>query len=138
MSQQKTSDDSSAEGRIHKRTLAVVFCLVVVPWILVAIPGQVSGGWGTTGSSAKDYQHGWPFVHLIRTEALSVGNLVKGRFVRGQIPSRLEFDRIARESAREHQLKFDLRLERLHEISCDETWSTVPLDEVYSWTDPFQ
>ena len=139
MSQQKTSDDSSAGGRIHKRTLAVVFCLVVVPWILVAIPGQVSGGWGTTGSSAKDYQHGWPFVHLIRTEAIVDGTWVNKVFVPGQIPSRLELDRIARESAREHpQLKFDLRLERPAVLSQGDAWPTLVWKGGGFWSTPFQ
>ena len=60
--------------RIHKRTLAVVFCLAIIPWILVSVPGEVIGGGGTSGLDITQRQHGWPFVHLHSARVEIYGN----------------------------------------------------------------
>ena len=40
------SDPGSAQKkrRIHKRTIAVVLCVVIFPWVLIAIPGTLDAG----------------------------------------------------------------------------------------------
>ena len=112
MPQQEISGDSSPR-RIHKRTMLIVFFVVVLPWILVAVPGESTGGWGTTGSSREAFVHGWPFVHLDRTQATVSGSWVNKKFFPGRMPAGLDLRKLAKESAREHPaLRMDLRLNR--------------------------
>ena len=53
---------------MHKRSLFVALISVLVPWILVAIPGTRAGSDSATDETHRAcgifYRHGWPFIHL--------------------------------------------------------------------------
>lgn len=72
--------------KIHKRTLAIVFCFVVLPWILVAVPGELAESWLSTGYSGNVYVHGWPLVHLDRTEVTAGSYLDSPKTASGEMP----------------------------------------------------
>lgn len=134
MSEQENSNDAfPRRRRIHKRTLAIVFCFVVLPWILVAVPGDHVESWGTTGSNGSAFAHGWPFIHLDRTEVGVNGSWVNGKYTPGPVPAGLDLDKKARESAREHPpLRLDLRLDRQEVASFN--YDPLPVQPPY-WTE---
>lgn len=78
---------------VHKRTLAVAFCVVVIPWILVAVPGEQYGGGGTSGITVTNRQHGWPFVHLSSTHVEIYDVEIYGNW--GQLPPDIDANEIA-------------------------------------------
>ncbi len=92
----KRPADPPRKRWVHKRTLAIVFCLVVIPWILIAGPGTRSGGGGTTGLNVTTRWHGWPFVQLESTHANVYGDWVNGKFIYGQMPPGLDLDELVR------------------------------------------
>ncbi|MFK7769577.1 MAG: hypothetical protein AB8B55_20365 [Mariniblastus sp.] len=104
--------------RVHKRTLAIVFCFVIVPWILIAIPGTPSGGSGTTGMNVSYTRHGWPFVHFRTTHVDVYGTWVNGKFTLGPPPPGTDLDKLAqkfaiqRELLNPNDLELDLRFYR--------------------------
>ena len=93
------NNDSKRRRRIHKRTLAIVFCFGFLPWILIAIPGTQSGGGGSSFTSHSEMRYGWPLVHLHTTEAKRAGGWVNGKFVFGLKPTDLELNKMARDYA---------------------------------------
>ena len=147
MSNQKTSQKLNLKRRIQKRTLAIVFCFVVLPWFLVAIPGKQSDALGTSGNSRVAYKHGWPFLHLVRTEAIVDGTYVNGKFVADLMPTQFELDEIARGSAVEQpflalDLKFrktDVETGRWIVAWPDEyDWPMLKSNGSGFWTSPFK
>ena len=74
MSSQKTDKEPRPKRRFHKRTLVIVFCFVVIPWLLVAIPGEESGSFrANQGLTYSQYGYGWPCQHLFHIEAINYG-----------------------------------------------------------------
>lgn len=122
MSQQAESGESALplpakRWRVHKRTIVVVFCVVLLPWILIAIPGTDVGGAGTTGLNISHHQHGWPWVHLESTEYDISGNWFNGKFFPGQMPLGLDLAESAKKAAAsftedKSPVQLNLRLER--------------------------
>lgn len=148
MSHPKTSNEPSSKRRIHKRTLAIVFCFVILPWCLVAIPGERSSASGTTGNRRIAYKHGWPFQHLVRAEAIVNRTYVNGEYVDDRLPSLLELDGLAQESSPvQPSLKLNLRLGKTELIKGKRlfrnaffgpSWPTVESDVAGFWTEPFK
>ena len=154
MSPPETSNESRPKRRVHKRTLAIVFCFVILPWILVAVPGVEALRWrgGIPGHRGVFYTHGWPFQHLVRQEAIVDGTSVNGKFILGQIPPQLELDKLARESVYEQpSLKLNLRLRKVENFGSRDQWlpfpsksmayppwPTVKSDGTGFWTAPFK
>ena len=108
---------SAKRWRIHKRTIAVVICVVLLPWVLIAIPSTVVGGAGTTGLNIRHRLHGWPWVHLESTEYEITGNWVNGKFLPGQLPPGFDLVENAKNAAAsftedESSVQLNLRLER--------------------------
>ena len=108
--------------RIHKRTLAIVFCFVLLPWFLVAIPGTTSRA-SASSFPYSQMRHGWPFVHLHTTEVKTLGELVSGKFVFGQKPIDQELNELVRDYADSlgskdfrPPIKLDLRFYRSGEL----------------------
>ncbi len=102
---------------IHKRTLAFVSCFVILPWILIAIPGTKHLGGGTTGMTVNHKWHGWPFVHLDSTRVTVYGNWVNQKFIPGQMPPNLDLNELAKRRAAEfnsdvEQVQLDLRFQK--------------------------
>ena len=64
--QQDTKPKSCCGGlfRFHRSTIVIAF-LILLPWLLVALPGRINGG-GTTGFETNRFLHGLPFVFLER------------------------------------------------------------------------
>ena len=98
MSHQQAPAEPIPKRRIHRRTLAIVFCFVILPWFLVAIPGKRSNALETAGSENVAYMHGWPFLHLVRTEAIVNWTRVNGEYVADRLPSQLELNELAQKS----------------------------------------
>jgi hypothetical protein len=116
---------------VHKRTLMVVAFFVILPWMLIAIPGTHRGGGGSTGLNVIRQTHGWPFVHLDTTRVEVWGN---------SVPPNLDLDQLAREWATESirdvdAVQLDLRFERedMFEDSVSESgfWS-----DSFNWPFP--
>ena len=77
----------------------MVFCFVLLPWVLIAIPSTVVGGAGTTGLNISHRLHGWPWVHLESTEYEITGNWVNGKFLLGQLPPGFDLAENAKNAA---------------------------------------
>ena len=125
MSHHESSDEVlSHRKRIHKRTLAMVFCFLILPWVLVAIPGE-SGTkkFIATGLSSQSFVHGWPFVHLDRTEAIVTG-------LPGQTQ---ELNLAINSSPNQSAFRLDLRFDQEHVWR---TGSPPSLGPKGFWTDP--
>jgi hypothetical protein len=113
-----TSFDKQKQKRIHKRTITFVLLFVILPWALVAMPGESDGGGGTTGLNVNFRKHGWPFTHLHSTHYDLYGNWVNKTFIRGK-PANIDTKPLAIKShnrffnASDQQLfEFDTRLTR--------------------------
>ena len=120
--------------RLHKRTIAVVFLFVLLPWILIAIPKTSVEGAGTTGLNINHSVYGWPLVHLESTEYRVTGNWVNGIFYSGQMPPGLDLAEKARDAAAtfaqdKKPFQLNLRLER------DEDWHAQWSLETGYWSD---
>lgn len=74
---QSTTAKSAKRRRLHKRSIAVAFFVVLLPWILVAIPSTVVGLGGSTGSEIIHSVHGWPFVHFGNQNEMAKGDDVR-------------------------------------------------------------
>ena len=86
--------------RVHKRTIAVVLCVVIFPWALIAIPGTLSTGDEVSGLNIYHLLHGWPFVHLESTHYhQNVGNSEIGRYRLGRLPLGADVAKSAKEAA---------------------------------------
>jgi len=113
----KASSDSPAKKfRLHKRTIAAIFCVVLLPWVLIAVPATVTGGGGTTGLNINHSVHGWPWVHLESTEYDVYGNWVNKKFIPGQMPAGLDLVESSRNAAAgftkdKPSVQWNLRLE---------------------------
>ena len=72
-----TPPNTAARRWVHWTTVGIVFVLVVVPWILVAIPGE-SMIRESMNRNAEQLDHGWPAIHLVsrKTNATRFGNVV--------------------------------------------------------------
>ena len=124
-------NESRPKRRVHKRTLAIVFCFVILPWILVAVPGEefLRWGGGIPGRSGVCYTHGWPFQHLVRNEAIVDGAWVNRTYIHGQIPPQLELDKLARESLRDQpSLKLNLKFRKVENFDSRDDWGPVVWD----------
>ena len=86
LAQSPKSVDPNKRWRIHRRTIAVVFCVVLLPWILIAIPGTVISSAGSSYSGSSHVVYGWPFVHLESARYSASGDWVNGKFVLGRRP----------------------------------------------------
>ena len=113
------SESGSAKKKrwIHKRTIAVVLCVVILPWVLIGIPGTLDTGDQVAGWNIYHLAHGWPFVHLETTHYQKVGNSAKGRYQLGHLPAGAEVATSAKEVAtifakHRPQIKLNLRLEK--------------------------
>jgi len=136
---QQTQDGESAvplpakKWRVHKRTIVVVFCVVLLPWILIAIPGTTISGGGSSRSSISHKVHGWPFVHLESTE-ISISQYWL-KMNRGQVPPELlNLDKQARESAARYLenssvIQLNLRHRRMRSSKAED------LGEIGYWSD---
>ncbi len=82
--------------KIHKRTAAVVFCVVICPWILIAVPGTIWGGGGTSVMTVGHRKHGWPFVHLVSTHVKINKYWYKQNFAPNQAPHSPSLEEIAK------------------------------------------
>ena len=67
---QSTTAKSAKRRRLHKRSIAVAFFVVLLPWILVPIPSTVVGLGGSTGSEIIHSVHGWPDKTISQREQL--------------------------------------------------------------------
>ena len=152
MSHQQAPAEPIPKRRIHKRTLAIVFCFVILPWFLVAIPGKRSNALETAGSENVAYMHGWPFLHLVRTEAIVNKTRVNGEYVADRLPSQLELNELAQKSVPDQpSLKLNLRFGKT-EVFTGKTiyanvygndffgpsWPTVESGITGFWTEPFE
>ena len=103
--------------RVHKRTWVIVFFVVILPWILIGVPGTFSGGGGTSGVNISTMRHGWPFVHLYTTKAYVFGLFRNGKVVPGQASSQT-LNKMARDFSEQQEtdtnqaLELDLRFHR--------------------------
>lgn len=84
--------------RLHKRTVVVVLCCVILPWVLIAIPRTTVSAGGSSMSGSSHGFHGWPFVHLESTEYSFSQYWLKMN--PGKVPSELlDLDKQAQKSA---------------------------------------
>ena len=121
----KDDSDSRKTSRkfwFHKRTILFVTLVVLLPWTLLAIPGDLIGGGGTSGLNVSFNQHGWPFIHMHSTHYDLYANWVNGVFVRGK-PANVDtkphaidsFNDFFHEPGRDSKfLDYDLRLTKSH------------------------
>ena len=56
--------------------------------VLEAIPDEQSNASSTLGNRTVAYKHGWPFLHLVRTEAIVDRTCVNRRYVADRLPSK--------------------------------------------------
>ena len=91
--QQDTNQKSCCRGcfRFHRSTLVIAF-LLILPWLLVALPGRNNGGAGTTGVWTTRYSHGLPFVFLERQIVEYSGTWTNNKFTPGVKPKNVDFD----------------------------------------------
>ena len=80
--------------RFHRSTL-VIALLVFLPWLLVALPGRINGGGGTTGFETNRFLHGLPFVFLERQTVEYSGTWANKIFTPGVKPKDVDFDEMA-------------------------------------------
>ena len=103
--------------RVHKRTIAVVLCVVIFPWVLIAIPGTLDTGGQVSGWNIYHLLHGWPFVHLESTHYQNVGNSEEGRYRLSRLPWDMDKATSAKEAAAiftkgQSPAQLNLRLEK--------------------------
>ena len=77
----------------HRSTLAIAL-LILLPWLLVALPGRINGG-GTTGFETNRFLHGLPFVFLERQTVEYSGTWANKIFTPGVKPKDVDFDEMA-------------------------------------------
>ena len=80
--------------RFHRSTL-VIALLILLPWLLVALPGRTNGGGATTGFSTTRFLHGLPFVFLERQTVEYSGIWANKVFTPGGKPTDVDFDEMA-------------------------------------------
>ena len=119
---------------IHKRTIAVVLCVVILPWVLIAMPGTLDTGDNVSGRNIYHLVHGWPFVHLEITHHLKAGNLEEGRYRLSRLPWGTDATKTAKEAAAlftkgRSPFQLNLRVEkdpyRAHWLGKVSFWSDV-------------
>ena len=93
--QQDTKPKSCCGGlfRFHRSTIVIAF-LILLPWLLVALPGRINGG-GTTGFETNRFLHGLPFVFLERQTVEYSGTWANKIFTPGVKPKDVDFDEMA-------------------------------------------
>ena len=110
----------------------MVLFVVLLPWILIAIPSTNVGGGGTTGVNVDHSVYGWPFVHLDSTE-YQVPDWLNRNFTPAQKSAGRDLTKTARESAKNYlqdksQVRLNLRFER-------DVVNDRELDESGYWTE---
>ena len=68
-------------NRVHKSTKLIVLILVVVPWILVAIPGDhPNNGYSHNNYGEPNFIHGWPAIHYygFKTDPTKNASMLQG------------------------------------------------------------
>ena len=79
--------------RFHRSTI-VIALLVLLPWLLVALPGRIDGSGGSDDFWTLRYSHGLPFVFLERQTAEYDESGSSGVFPPGE-PQEVDFDAMA-------------------------------------------
>ena len=94
--QQDTKPKSCCGGlfHFHRSTIVIAF-LILLSWLLVALPGRRSGGVATTGFSSTRFLHGLPFVFLERLTVEYSGTWTNKKFTRGVKRKDVDFDEMA-------------------------------------------
>ena len=94
--QQDTKPKPRSRGlfRFHRLTIAIAL-LILLPWLLVALPGRINGGGATTGFETNRFLHGLPFVFLERQTVEYSGTWANKIFTPGVKPKDVDFDEMA-------------------------------------------
>ena len=109
--------------------LILAALIVIPPWILIATPGVLVSGGGTTGRSQNLLEHGWPAVSARSAEERFTGTWNGKVFTPNVKPSRVLCHSIARKSLNAYQveretsfLNFRLRPIELDFFDAHDAW----------------
>lgn len=107
-----TTEETKKPFQIKNRTLPIVLLLVVLPWVLLALPGYVvkEGGMdqvkvdsGVARTQSIHRNFGWPLAHCESTYVNCLGKLRGGQYRPGEAVSPPEMEKLIDEHMSERE-----------------------------------